>query len=229
VADDALTLLHRYLEAYRADPRAVLAPDALIQAAGILTAAVPEALRPSQNQGVWALAVHAPAMLHLLRARELGDDGCADAEAAATLFGIIQRTTPGAVPEQVAPMAADPARQDLISRGRGVIAWEQPIAVLNAVAAGTRNLAILAEVARLWTAAIEQTPAGDPRRARYWTRLAATQVTRFELTGSAADIDGAIGVHRHAQDAYFGGAGGDTGQPGSRAGGGAASGGGVGG
>src|SRR5262249_43621525 len=123
----------------------------------------------------------------------------------------------GAVPEQVAPMAADPARQDLISRSHGVIAWEQHIAVLNAVAAGTRNLAILAEVARLWTAAIEQTPAGDPCRARCWTRLAATRVTRFELTGSAADLDGAIGAHRHALDVYFGRAGGGgTGQPGSR-------------
>ena len=168
MADDALTLLDRSLEVYRADPAAVLDPDALVQAARILIAAVPEALRPSDNQDAWALALRAPATLHLLRARELGSDGDADAEAAATLFGIIQRTTPAAVPEPLRPAVADPARQDLISRTRGVIAWEHHRAVLDRAAASAGSVAVLAEVALLWTAALEQTPAGDPGRARYW-------------------------------------------------------------
>jgi len=161
--------------------------------------------------------------------RQGGDeDGGAD-ERGGAVAGVGGQVVAGGVDSTRAGRAdgGRSGRQDLISRSRGVIAWEQHIAVLNAVAAGTRNLAILAEVARLWTAAIEQTPAGDPCRARYWTRLAAAQVTRFALTGSAADLDGAIGVHRHPLDAYFGGAGGDTGQPGSRAGGGAAGGGAV--
>jgi len=206
MADDALTLLERSLEAYRADPAAVLDPDALVQAARILIAAVPEALRPSDNQDAWALALRAPATLHLLRARELGSDGDADAEAAATLFGIIQRTTPAAVPEPLRPAVADPARQDLISRTRGVIAWEHHIAVLDQAAASAGSVAVLAEVALLWTAALEQTPAGDPGRARYWARLAAAQVTRFELTGAPADLDAAIGLYRRALDADFSGA-----------------------
>lgn len=99
MADDALTLLERSLEASRANPAAALDPGALVQAARILIAAVPEALRPSENQGAWALALCAPAALHLIRARELGDEGTADTQAAAILYGIIQRTTPGAVPE----------------------------------------------------------------------------------------------------------------------------------
>ena len=206
MADDALTLLDRSLEVYRADPAAVLDPDALVQAARILIAAVPEALRPSDNQDAWALALRAPATLHLLRVRELGSDGDADAEAAATLFGIIQRTTPAAVPEPLRPAVADPARQDLISRTRGVIAWEHHIAVLDQAAASAGSVAVLAEVALLWTAALEQTPAGDPGRARYWARLAAAQVTRFELTGAPADLDAAIGLYRRALDADFSGA-----------------------
>jgi hypothetical protein len=198
MADDALTLLERCLEASRANPAAALDPGALVQAARILIAAVPEALRPSENQGAWALALCAPAALHLIRARELGDEGTADTQAAATLYGIIQRTTPGAVPEPLGPAAADPVQQDLISRTRGVIAWEHHIAVLDKVAASTRSAAILAEVALLWTAAIEQTPVGDPARARYWDRLTTARVTRFELTGAPADLAAAVEVSQAA-------------------------------
>jgi hypothetical protein len=156
MADDTLTLLEQRLEASREDPAAILDLEALLQAAEILVAAVPEALRPSEHQGAWALALRAPAMLHLIRAHELGDDGTADAEAALTLFGIIQRAAPAAVPEPVTRAAADPARQSLISSTRGAIAWERHIAVLDMVAADTHSDAIAAEVARLHVAALSQ-------------------------------------------------------------------------
>jgi MFS family permease len=217
VADGALTRLRRRAEVCAsADPSLALDPEALADASRVLAVAVPEALRPSPRQQEWALAVGVAAVLHVLRARAMDRAGAADLKAAATLFGIVQRTMPEAVAEQFAQAAADPAIQGLISASRGVIAWEHHAAVLEEVAAMVVGSVPLVDAAALlWTAALEQTPGGDPARGRYWRRLCATQLTRFGLTGSAADLDGAINMCRRALESGFAASGAVL-QPGHR-------------
>jgi hypothetical protein len=205
VADDPLTLLQRRLEAYTdTDPAAALDPEALVLAAEVLVVAVPKALEPSADQSQWALAVRVPATLHLIRARAL-NDATKDVEAAAALFGIVKRAMPEAVAGPFEEIAADPAIQDSISQTHGVFAWERHIAVLDDVATRAGSTAVVDAAALLWSAAINDSQEGSPAWAGYWRRFCATQMTRFKVTGSAADLDKAISLCRRVLDSASGG------------------------
>ncbi|WP_437925081.1 tetratricopeptide repeat protein [Sorangium sp. So ce291] len=187
MSDELFGSLRDRIQAYfnTGDPKAVLAPETLADAAQLMLLA-----------GERSYAV--VGTLHWIRGQSLPEqERGADFHAAVCLFSVLNTTQPGLIPTPLRsafamrPPNVEPLHEILHAVG----------AALFAEFARARTRDLLDRAIVLFHRAVEAAPHADPSRAAMEFNLGSALSSRFDLTGDTSELSTAIGAMRRAADA----------------------------
>ncbi len=193
--DDLLASLNARIQRFAesGDPSVVLESAALDEAARLWEAAQPADV---DTQAVSVDVIAALAYLHLARHEALPDEQDKDElRTALSLFGVLADRAPERVPDQIRSLLADTLSEPTDEAERLTLTGAEAFAEYQR----TWRPEVIDAAVTAFRDAVAVASADNPNVASYLSNLGIALLTRFELTGDAADLSTGINFAQQAQ------------------------------
>jgi len=192
--DDLLASLNARIQRFAesGDPSVVLESAALDEAARLWEAAQPADV---DTQAVSVDVIAALAYLHLARHEALPDEQDKDElRTALSLFGVLADRAPERVPDQIRSLLADTLSEPTDEAERLTLTGAEAFAEYQR----TWRPEVIDAAVTAFRDAVAVASADNPNVASYLSNLGIALLTRFELTGDAADLSTGINFAQQA-------------------------------